>query len=285
MSNWPTSKTTSAALNLALKKPSHSYIFYGPQGVGTYNSALLFAAILLNIEPNIKPDSIKHSNLAIIEPEEGKKNISIAQIHNLIRKVSQSPLQQGLPQVVILMHADTLSLDASAALLKTLEEPPGDVIFILTTHKLQVIINTIRSRCSIITFLPLSQSELTDYLITTHSLSTDKAKELSTLSNGLVDVATELLDENYLNEYMAIYNSAQNFVFNAISEKFAIAKQISEDQKTGVFLEKLVYATEAQSSILVIASNQESILAAEKQIQSNVNPRLVLENLALQWSS
>lgn len=279
--NWPTQKDTANQLELAIKKPAHGYIFSGNSHSGMYSASLIFAARMLGMESYNQ----NHPNLNIISTSEDKKTIGIAQIHDLVREVNQTTYVADKPRIVIIKNADTMSTEAATALLKTLEEPPEKVIFILTTNNMQALLPTIRSRATSIIFKPMSKPELASYLELSYQVSQDQSLKLADISEGMVDLAITLLDEESLQQFEQLMQLAKKFTNTAISEKFIIAKQISEQQKTIDFLEKLYYATDTQSSILVIASNQENILAAEKQIRTNVNPRLVLENLALQWSS
>lgn len=282
---WPVHASTATKLEAAIAKPAHAYIFSGPEGVGTLRVALLFAARLFNKELSTNALDFTHSNLIVVTPAEGKKKISVAQVHKLISQVHQTPFDAQNPRVVIINQSEKLSLDASAALLKTLEEPPGNTIFILTTNNKNAMLSTIISRSVAIALLPLSVDDLAEYITKDRSIDKDRAMKAAVASGGLSEIAFQLIDTDSLQEWEDTQAQADTFNDGTISEKFLIAKQINEEGKFVSFLERLYFSSTKQSSILVIASNQELMLNAEKQYTSNVNPRLILENMALIWST
>ncbi|HSW89761.1 MAG TPA: hypothetical protein VLH19_02715 [Patescibacteria group bacterium] len=96
-----------------------------------------------HIEPNSSPDTI------VLSPLEGKTGISIEQIQSLPGILSFAPVKDT-HKVVILFPAHTMSLPAQQALLKILEEPPGNSQIVLVTPKPMLLLATIRSRCVLI---------------------------------------------------------------------------------------------------------------------------------------
>ncbi len=91
-----------------------------------------------------------HPDLLILAAETGDlKNFGIAAIRNLERQINLKPYQ-ALYQVAIIYDSHLLSPEAQNALLKTLEEPPGKTIIILTAPRQQLLPNTIESRCQVI---------------------------------------------------------------------------------------------------------------------------------------
>ena len=114
-------------------------------GCGSCKSCKLFAAKT-------------HPDLYLLQPEDDSKIIKIEQVREIIDATTNKSSQSGY-QVVIIDPADTMHTAASNALLKTLEEPSGAVIFILATHRLSNLPATIRSRCQQIIFnAPAKQS-------------------------------------------------------------------------------------------------------------------------------
>lgn len=284
MSKWPLHDSSAAKLDTAITKPAHAYILSGPEGIGSFRIALLFAARLLNKEVVGNILDFSHSNLIVVVPIEGKKKISVAQIHELISQVHQTTFDAKIPRVVIIEGSEKLSLDASAALLKTLEEPPGDTIFILATNNKSAMLSTIISRTITISLVPAAPSELASYIEQNHNISKEKALAAAKAAGGLSEIAFTLIDPESLQKWQDLQAKADTFNDGTVSEKFAIAKQVNEEGDLLGFLERLYFSTAKQSSILVIASNQELMLNAEKQFASNVNIRLILENMALTWS-
>jgi DNA polymerase III gamma/tau subunit len=282
---WPLHTSSAQKLDAATQNPAHAYIFSGPKGIGTYRIALLFASKLLtgSVVGNIF--SFHNANLIVLKPADGKKKISVSQIHELIAQVSQTSFDATKPRVVIIRQAEKLSPDASAALLKTIEEPPGNTIFVLATYNKQALLPTIVSRCTSIALVPPNTEDLVLYVQQHSSATADQATKAVELSGGLTEVAIGLTQPVRLAALQSVQAQAQQFHNGAISEKFAIAKQVYDDANFTIFLERLCFSSPIQSSILVTASNQELILRAEQQFNNNVNPRLILENMALQWSN
>ncbi len=280
---WPTDKKLAKRLELSLIKPAHAYLFSGVEGCGALLLAEVFSARLLNVEYFYDNKKLAHPNVVYIQPEEGKSKISIKQIHSLISHSAQTGSRSGLQRIFIIDRADQLSREAATALLKTLEEPNSDVVFILTTHSQHTLLPTIRSRVVTITLSKLKEVELQNFLIDVASINSDEAQSIAHLSGGRVELALQLTDNDTYTKYKNDIEQATQFLNGTISEKFIIAKQVSDCQESHQFLDRLSYTMLVESSILVTAINQERVVEAEKQLSSNVNPRFVLENLALQW--
>ncbi len=139
---------------------SHFYLFIGPPGVGKGIMAKEFA-IALNcdrgddlcgkkIQDNIHPD------VKIIKEE---KNIKISQIKDIEEEVNLS-LLEGFKKVVIIEDAERLTLEAANALLKTLEEPPENTVFILTASYPSLLLKTVVSRAQVVKFSLLSYQDV-----------------------------------------------------------------------------------------------------------------------------
>ncbi len=282
---WPTSTELANRLELALQNPAHAYIFSGHSGYGARLLANYFSARLVRADYSFTSTHLAHSNIIYIQPEEGKKKISITQVHNLIYNANQTRFRADVPRVFIIDRADQFSREAATALLKTLEEPSPDTIFILTSYSLHTVLPTIRSRAVTITLPKLSDSEIQQFLINNLSVSSVQAGQITEMASGKIELATQLVDGEKFDEYSDQIAEAKQFINGTLSEKFAIAKQVADKQNASNFLDRLCYTLPVESSILVTAFNQERIVDAEKQIGSNVNQRFVLENLALHWTT
>ncbi len=141
-------------LRSAILEPAHAYLLHGPPGTGKRDASRAFAALLLGCDVRrIVPGS--HPDLAMIEPE--GESLLVDQIHELSAALRYRP-QEALRCVGIVDEADRLNRDAANAFLKTLEEPPGDVVMILVADDVSRVLPTVRSRCQPIAFPPLSAS-------------------------------------------------------------------------------------------------------------------------------
>ena len=101
---------------------------------------------------------------------------------------------------MIIYPAEDLNINASNALLKTLEEPPSDVIIILLAEQIDDLLDTVISRCHFVDLRPLSTSEVTTYVdsfgsdLSTHFSTTD-VKEICRLARGRIGWASRVMDD------------------------------------------------------------------------------------------
>lgn len=157
---------------IATNRLAHAYLFCGSRGVGKTSCARIFAKSIncTNPSPDGDPcnecDSCRAFNenrsLNIIELDAASNN-SVDDIRQLVDQV-QVPPTNGRYRVFIVDEVHMLSSAAFNAFLKTLEEPPSYVVFILATTEKQKIIPTILSRCQIYDFNRITVSDMVDHL-------------------------------------------------------------------------------------------------------------------------
>ena len=145
------SKVTDILLNqIKGNKLASGYLLYGPGEKD--KTATIFAKILL-CQGNKKPcrgeccqmfNKGIQSDFIIVEREKGDTKIKIERVREIRRNVS---MRAAGRRVVLIRKAELLSIDAANALLKTLEEPSSNTVFILTTSNIKEVIPTIVSRC------------------------------------------------------------------------------------------------------------------------------------------
>lgn len=157
---------------IASGRLAHSYLFCGSRGVGKTSCARIFAKTINCLSPTPdgeacnQCDSCRSFNegnsLNIIELDAASNN-SVDDIRQLVEQV-QIPPSQGRYRVFIVDEVHMLSSAAFNAFLKTLEEPPSYVIFILATTEKHKIIPTILSRCQIYDFARITVRDMIDHL-------------------------------------------------------------------------------------------------------------------------
>jgi DNA polymerase III subunit gamma/tau len=160
-------KTLANAINS--NRVAHAYIFSGVRGVGKTTSARILAKALNCVKgPTAEPDGTCDScreisagtSLDVLEID-AASNRGIDQIRELREMVRYAPASSRY-KVVILDEAHQLTDEASNALLKTLEEPPERVVFILATTRAEDLVETIKSRAQLFQFRALSFKEIAE---------------------------------------------------------------------------------------------------------------------------
>ncbi len=151
-------------------KLSHAYLFSGPRGTGKTTVAKILGKAINCLSPGEKPceecascHSINKGNHPDIIEIDAASNNGVDEIRELIDKVKYAPLELKM-KVYIIDEVHMLTTGAFNALLKTLEEPPSHVMFILATTEPHKVIPTIISRCQRFDFTKVSTFEIQDRL-------------------------------------------------------------------------------------------------------------------------
>jgi len=158
------------------KRPAHAYLFSGPEGVGKKLAAVEFAAAL-------------GARATIIRRPEGKHEILIAQIHEVIRELTYTSSEN---RAILFDDAHRMSEEAMNALLKTLEEPPVRTILLLVSAVPDRLLGTIRSRCQTIHFAPLPDPDLVRHAETQLMLGGPDAAAAALLAEGSIGRLNDL---------------------------------------------------------------------------------------------
>ena len=119
-----------------------------------------------------------------LQPE-GAAGYLAEQVREIIHDVSLSPIEGPL-KVYIMEGADLFNDSAANALLKTLEEPPADVVFVLLAHSLEPVPPTIVSRCQVVRFRRLAPSEAVALLLSQTGAAPDEAAAALAAAGGVV---------------------------------------------------------------------------------------------------
>ena len=183
----------------------HALLFSGPHGTGKKTMAKLFAQSVLCTSDRDRPCGVcpackkcladAHPDVIFIAPE--KSVITVKQIRELIEELSMGSYEGG-KKIAIIERADCMHPSAQNALLKTLESPEGDVLFILLTDAPGALLPTVVSRCLQARFRCLEANECARVLVA-RGIEPERARLLAALGQGSVGRALEIgADEKYL---------------------------------------------------------------------------------------
>lgn len=198
--------------SIANNKLAQTYVFSGLEYIGKNTTALAFATNLL-LSDGRKDDNFSaiNSDLYILEKEEGKKNISVEAVRDFVKKLSLSSFLNSY-KIGIIKNAESLSLEAANALLKTLEEPRDKVVIILQTSAIDSLLPTILSRAQVLYFYPASTEDVYDYLVSDLKLKRDDARDMAALSAGRPLLAAKFAqDDVFYNQYLSSIKLFVNF--------------------------------------------------------------------------
>ena len=299
---------------VADKKFPHAVLFSGVEGIGKRKIAELCAASLIcenpiNGEPCGKCDSCKlmaansHPDFYVVEPDATKsaRNIKIGQIRELQREAFLKPIQAER-RVVIIDGAEFMNKAAANCILKTLEEPPSQTIFILLTANRAGLLLTIRSRCMTVNFDKLSPAQIKKSLVN-YGVDEMKAQKLSVISDGslgraltleksggyeLRDDALTLIKQLYKKELTDEIIFAKGKIYETYSrENFSDFVTYIQKILRDIFaLNKFeLYNSDLKDKIAEIKFDEENLhkmiaegTQAHKRLKSNANLRLLAES-------
>ena len=225
---------------LANNKIAHAYLFCGPRGTGKTTMAKLFAKAL-NCEEGIGHQCNKCSNC--IEVTEGShpdvieidaaSNNGVEQVRDLIDKVNYLPIK-GRYKVYIIDEVHMMTDSAFNALLKTIEEPPAHVIFILATTEPHNILPTILSRCQRYDFSKVSDGDIEERMATVlekEGIQYDQeaVRAIISLADGGMRDALSILDQilAYSGNTLSVEDVYSLFGLASEEEKVSFIKDVN----------------------------------------------------------
>ena len=200
---------------VASGRVSHAYLFCGPAGSNKTLAALAFAQGILCPKGPKGPrggncgacDTCgrimrkKHPDVRMFEPE-GAAGYLVEQVRGIVADTALAPIQADR-KVYILDRVDLLGVQAANAFLKTLEEPPADVVLILLARTRESVLPTIVSRCQVVPFRTIPVSEAAGIVVQNSGASPQQARVALQACDGSITRAVEFLKSNERLEFRA----------------------------------------------------------------------------------
>ncbi len=234
-------ETTVRTIKNAVKenKVGHAYLFCGPRGTGKTSMARLLAKAVNCDNPEEAPCGHCENCIAanngthpdIIEINAANET-HVDDIRDLIERAKLAPMV-GRHKVYIIDEVHQLSSAASSALLKTLEEPPENVIFILATTDPQKLLPTIISRCQQYNFFRIKNEQISAHLLhiaEMEHIEMDEgaANKIAILANGGMRDALSIMDQcaSFSNDHISEEDVDRIYGLTTIEEQVGILKDI-----------------------------------------------------------
>jgi DNA polymerase III subunit delta' len=304
-------------LSLLNGRLHHAYLFIGPDGIGkrTLGLAMAQAIHCAELENDFcggcgacrAIQAGNHADVRVVEPISNKKDISIQQVRELEKALSLRSFS-GRQKVAIIDPATLMNWAAQNALLKTLEEPPQGCVLILIASNAGGLLPTVRSRAFALSFGPLPQQLIVDFLIR-KGKTREQAEFLAGLAMGSLGTVSKIDKEKMIEkrlEWMKTLVSLRAGDYRAaLNAAEALAGNREETLK---FLEwaglwyrdllsfRIAHTPNQVVNIDMLAQIEEQSAAMEEDdlfsllsktdeasqlIQRNLNRRMVLEDLLL----
>lgn len=255
-----------------LNKIAHAYLFTGPRGTGKTSTARILAKSLNCINgPTVTPCEECESCKAItntvpidVIEMDAASNRSVDDAHEILEKVNYAPVH-GKYKIYIIDEVHMLTPQAFNALLKTLEEPPKNVIFILATTESHKVMDTIKSRCQRFDFKRIT----TDDIIT--HLKKIAKKENIKISDSAISVIAKS-SAGGMRDSLALLDQVSNI---------GVEKEITEEDINNL-LGRLSFDSLSELAKYIISSDgAASINLLEKIYNDGNEPIQILNNLML----
>ena len=233
--------------SLAQGRLAHAYLLVGPRHVGKMTLAINLAQAV-NCQSGMGEPCAdcaqcqriakgQHPDVRVVAPgyatgysNEGRANrtvIGIDDVKEVLRSVNLNPFE-GARSVIIVDGAEGMSVEAANALLKTLEEPPPLVMFLLLASDADLLLPTIRSRCQVFGLLPLARPVMLERLINEHQTTEADAERLFRYSRGCLGWALRALtDHQVLEQRQADVERMEETLEAGLETRFAYANEVA----------------------------------------------------------
>ncbi len=243
--------TLLTALNRALERGEvgHAYLFSGPEGSGKKTIAYKFAQALNCSSSEVGPcDSClscrkiqkgSHPDIYTLAPE--GTWLKIGQLKDIKENLFLLPVEGG-KKVCVIHGADYLTLSAANSILKILEDPPQDVVFLLLSSRPWALLSTIVSRCIHLPLKPLSVEDMNELLSSRFNLSGEEKELTAALANGNPGKGIEIasLSEQWFQKYKQVLQLVADIELGTFEDIFIKAEELAGSKDIDDLLELML---------------------------------------------
>lgn len=266
------------------KKMAHSYIINGPEGIGKMLFAKTFAKTIQCEQGGAEPcnqcasckafDTGNHPDVIFVSSD--KKSIGVDDIREKIQQDIEIKPYKYPYKIYIVDDADTMTIQAQNALLKTLEEPKGYAIIMLISRNINQFLSTILSRCVVIKLNPLRIQEINDYL---EKKGMTDYKLFATLSQGSIGLAEKMISsEDFLNLREKTISWARELHEGNLLTIFKIQQEMAEYKEDIGMILDILYLWYRDLLILSYTNNIQHLINDDKKEYMNIS--LSLEQIS-----
>ncbi|MBP1728441.1 MAG: polymerase delta prime subunit [Deltaproteobacteria bacterium] len=296
---------------LGSARVAHAYLFSGPEGVGKQKTALAFIQHLFCAEGRgcgscsscRKIASGNHPDIHTVLPD--GQFIKIDQVRALQKELSYRPYE-AVRKACIIDGAERLNQSSGNALLKTLEEPPGNAIMILLTAAVENVLPTIRSRCQQLAFAGVPADDI-EALLLARGVDADNARVAAALADGSVARAIDFCSDSSGTDRREMIERACRISRQDMSSIFAFGELFDKEREKalqtlelllGFWRDMLHFHSGAEAAVnrdvpdllageaarrssAAIMEGIENLLKTRQAIQRNANVRLAMDVLGM----
>ncbi|HEX4434646.1 MAG TPA: hypothetical protein VH012_07445 [Acidimicrobiales bacterium] len=257
-----------AALRAAAVNPVHAYLFRGPPGNGGLAAAYGFAAALLCPDGGCGECATCRAALAGTDPDlhivrRSGASVSVENLRQVVALAQRRPLHAARQVIVVLdMHLAALK---APAILKTLEEPPGDTVFVLLADEVVPELVTVASRCVEIAFPPVPRGELVQWLVES-GVAADMAAVVADSAGGNPERARVMVDDPDVAARVALWASVPEELTAAGLTAAGMTRRVLESADRAVEPLRAAHAQQMEALTAAAKEMGERGLPGRKEI-------------------
>lgn len=274
-----------------LLRPAHAVIIAGPEGIGKFAVSQHLAAALLQLSDRVTLEKLPHFKLIIPDGQ----SISVEVVRELLPFTKLKVTgRNDIRRIILIDQAHLLTNEAQNALLKLLEEPPDDTIFVLNTANQLALLPTIRSRAQTITLQPPPQADLVKHFADQGHTAT-QIQQAYLMSGGLPGFMHALVGDNVADHALTQAATKAREILRADTFGRLALVDVLSKQKIDCIRTLAMLQLMAQAALRRAASTQtppsanlkrwqhilQAAYSAESALQTSAQPKLVLTNLML----